>query len=230
MAGLPSEVDVAVIGAGAAGIAAGRCLAEAKRASFVVLEARERPGGRAWTIEKDGLPLDLGCEWLHSADRNPLAPLAESLGFSIYRRRPDWTTRLRRSGETEEAEADWIARARGALLGGPSRRPGVGRSAGFLRLTPGGRWNALFDAISTWANAVELEDLSFNDNDRYQDSGINWRVREGTEVCSRRSPRGCRSPTMQPARESRMADGVYGWKPPRHGRGFSRYRDRADRM
>ena len=67
MPGLPSEVDVAVIGAGAAGIAAGRRLAEAKRASFVVLEARERSGGRAWTVEKDGLPLDLGCEWLHSA-------------------------------------------------------------------------------------------------------------------------------------------------------------------
>jgi monoamine oxidase len=51
MPGLPSEVDVAVIGAGAAGIAAGRRLAEAKRASFVVIEARERAGGRAWTVE-----------------------------------------------------------------------------------------------------------------------------------------------------------------------------------
>ena len=55
MPGLPSEVDVAVIGAGAAGIAAGRRLAEAKRASFVVIEARERAGGRAWTVETDGL-------------------------------------------------------------------------------------------------------------------------------------------------------------------------------
>src|SRR5215212_7724492 len=42
MAGLPSEVDVAVIGAGAAGIAAARRLAGAQRASFVVIEARER--------------------------------------------------------------------------------------------------------------------------------------------------------------------------------------------
>src|SRR5438105_9449492 len=109
MAGVASEVDVAVIGAGAAGIAAARRLVEAGNFSMVVLEARERPGGRAWTVEKDGLPLDLGCEWLHSADRNPLAPLAESLGFSICRRQPDWTTRLRRSGESAEAEADWLA-------------------------------------------------------------------------------------------------------------------------
>ncbi len=79
MPGLPSEVDVAVIGAGAAGIAAGRRLAEAKRASFVVIEARERAGGRAWTVETEGLPLDLGCEWLHSADRNPLVPTRRKL-------------------------------------------------------------------------------------------------------------------------------------------------------
>jgi monoamine oxidase len=46
-------------------------------------------------------------------------------------------------------------------------------------LVPGGRWNALFDATSTWANAVELEYLSVKDNDRYQDSGLNWRLREG---------------------------------------------------
>ena len=71
MPGLPSEVDVAVIGAGAAG----RRLAEAKRASFVVIEARER----AWTVEAEGLPLDPGCEWLHSADRNPLVPTRRKL-------------------------------------------------------------------------------------------------------------------------------------------------------
>jgi len=179
MAGLPSEVDVAVIGAGAAGIAAGRRIAEAKRASFVVLEARERPGGRAWTVEKDGLPLDLGCEWLHSADRNPLAPLAESLGFSICRRQPDWTTRLRRSGETAEAEADWLAE-RDAFYWAVHRAAQASDDPPASSvLTPGRRWNALLDAVSTWANAVELEALSCRDNDRYQDSGINWRVREG---------------------------------------------------
>src|ERR1700688_1562667 len=107
MTGLRSEVDVAVIGAGAAGIAAARHHVEAGGLRVLVLEARERAGGRAWTAEAAGLPMDLGCEWLHSADRNALVPLAERLGFSIYPRRPDWTTRLRDSGETEEAEADW---------------------------------------------------------------------------------------------------------------------------
>jgi monoamine oxidase len=65
MASLPSEVDVAVIGAGAAGIAAARYLVADGGVSVLVLEARERPGGRAWTVEVDGIPMDLGCEWLH---------------------------------------------------------------------------------------------------------------------------------------------------------------------
>jgi monoamine oxidase len=179
MMGLASEVDVAVIGAGAAGIAAARRLVEADRVSVLVLEGRERAGGRAWTVESDGMPMDLGCEWLHSADRNVLVPLAERLGFRLNRQRPDWTTRLRYSGETPEAEADWL-REREAYYWAVHRaaqRPDDAPAASVL--VPGGRWNALFDATSTWANAVELESLSLKDNDRYVDSGINWRVREG---------------------------------------------------
>src|SRR3954452_15630607 len=154
MAALPSEVEVAVIGAGAAGIAAGRRLAEAKCASFVVIEARERAGGRAWTVEREGLPVDLGCEWLHSADRNRLMPLAERLGFSLSRCQPDWTTRLRRSGETPEAEADWLAE-RDAFYWAVHRaahnaeRGGDDLPAASV-LAAGGRWNALLDAVSTW--------------------------------------------------------------------------------
>src|SRR4051794_22553836 len=71
-----SDFDIVVIGAGAAGIAAGRRLAQAG-ASFLVVEASDRIGGRAWTLVRDGMALDLGCGWLHSADRNPLTKLAE---------------------------------------------------------------------------------------------------------------------------------------------------------
>src|SRR5437868_11537039 len=109
MASLSYEVDVAVIGAGAAGIASARRLAADRGVSLLVLEARERAGGRAWTVDADGIPMDLGCEWLHSADRNVLAPLAEERGFAINIRPPNWTTRLRYSGESEAAEADWLA-------------------------------------------------------------------------------------------------------------------------
>src|SRR5262249_7745636 len=106
---LRSEVDVAVVGAGAAGIGAARRLAEACSVSVLVLEARERVGGRVHTTSPAGFALDRGAEWLHSADRNPMSALAQKLGFSIHRRPPEWISRLRRSGETVEAEADWIA-------------------------------------------------------------------------------------------------------------------------
>ena len=179
MAVLASEVDVAVVGAGAAGTAAARRLVEAKRLSVAVLEARERPGGRAWTVDAEGYPMDLGCEWLHSADRNVLTGLAESRGFTIGRQRPGWTTRLRNSGASAEEEADWL-REREALYWAIHRaaQEPDDRSAASL-LPPGGRWNALLDATSTWANAVELEHLSVKDNDRYEDSGINWRLHQG---------------------------------------------------
>lgn len=48
------EYDVAIVGAGAAGIATARRLAASRR-SVILIEASERPGGRAWTLELDGL-------------------------------------------------------------------------------------------------------------------------------------------------------------------------------
>jgi monoamine oxidase len=184
MAGLdmtrpPSEVDVAVIGAGAAGIGAARRLLEAGMASVLVLEARDRVGGRVNTIAPAGFPCDRGAEWLHSADRNPLSPIAQDLGFSVHSRPPTWTTRLRYSGETLEAEADWIAtreaqhRARRKAAAEPADR-----SLASL-VAPGGRWNQLLDATSTWGNGAELDRVSVKDNVRYEDSGTNWRLHEG---------------------------------------------------
>ncbi len=59
-------VDVVVIGAGAAGLIAARALSRAGR-SVVVLEARDRMGGRVYTREDPGLPVpvDLGGEFVH---------------------------------------------------------------------------------------------------------------------------------------------------------------------
>src|SRR5205085_4495636 len=186
MMNLSSEVDVAVIGAGAAGIAAACRLAADSGVSVLVLEARERPGGRAWTVEADGIPMDLGCEWLHSADRNVLAPLAKQLGFGINERRPDWTTRLRYGGESLEAEADWIAE-REAFYWAVHRLAQLPEdSPCSAALTPGGRWNALLDATSTWGNAVELDQISAKDNDRTKTAASIGASRAAMAGCSRR--------------------------------------------
>jgi monoamine oxidase len=179
MTAFRSEVDVAVIGAGAAGIGALRRLGQAATVSALGLEARDRIGGRVHTIEPAGFPLDRGAEWLHSADRNPLSPIAQSLGFIVHRRPPEWTTRLRRSGETIEAEADWIAtrEVQGRARRNAALMPEDQSLASVLE--PGGRWNQLLDATSCWANGAELDRVSVKDYVRYEDSGVNWRLRGG---------------------------------------------------
>ena len=168
-----------VVGAGAAGIGAARRLVESGSVSVLVLEARDRVGGRVHTIEPAGFPLDRGAEWLHSADRNPLSAIARDLGFRIHERPPEWLNRLRRSGETIEAEADWLATREAQ---GVARRQAAAeqadRSLASL-LPPGGRWNQLLDATSTWGNGAELDLVSVKDYVRYEDSGVNWRLRDG---------------------------------------------------
>src|SRR6185437_14439466 len=90
---LPSEVDVAIIGAGAAGLGAARAL-EHSGLSTIVLEARERVGGRGHTVmASPEVTFDLGCGWLHSADRNSFVKIAEALNFTVDTTLPPWRER-----------------------------------------------------------------------------------------------------------------------------------------
>ncbi len=72
----PREADVLVLGAGIAGLAAARTLVD-KGLRVIVLEARDRIGGRLWTDTSLGLPLDLGASWIHGVKGNPIAKLAK---------------------------------------------------------------------------------------------------------------------------------------------------------
>ena len=79
MTSLPSSVDVAIIGAGAAGLGAANALKNSGL-SVLVLEARDRVGGRAHTImASPDVTFDVGCGWLHSADQNSFVKIAEQL-------------------------------------------------------------------------------------------------------------------------------------------------------
>ena len=103
------EVEIAVIGAGAAGIAAARRIAAAGR-QFIVIEAADHIGGRCVTETTTfGTPYDRGAHWLHMPDINPVAKLAMKSGFEIYSAPPGQKIRIgRRFGREGELE-DFLA-------------------------------------------------------------------------------------------------------------------------
>ena len=86
---IPTGIDgpverVIVIGAGIAGLTVANALAHAG-VDCVVLEARDRIGGRLHTVDLAGSPLDLGGSWMHHPDGNPVRRFADIAGIE---RRP----------------------------------------------------------------------------------------------------------------------------------------------
>ena len=76
------DTDVVIVGAGAAGLGAARaCAREGKR--FVMLEARDRIGGRMFTDTSLGAPYDAGAFYIHWAERNPWRTIAADFGVSL---------------------------------------------------------------------------------------------------------------------------------------------------
>ncbi|MFI2410445.1 flavin monoamine oxidase family protein [Streptomyces sp. NPDC018947] len=72
--------DTIVVGAGIAGITAARLLRAAGH-RVVVLEARDRVGGRIWTDRTAGFCVDRGASWIHGLTGNPLTTLVSALGM-----------------------------------------------------------------------------------------------------------------------------------------------------
>jgi monoamine oxidase len=176
---LPSEVDVAVIGAGAAGLGAARAL-EHSGLSVIVLEARDRLGGRAHTIlAAPDVTFDLGCGWLHSADRNSFVAIARQLDFTIDKTLPPWRERILDTGFPTELRDEFLE-ALGAFYDRAEQAAKDSRDAAASTcLEPGNRWNPMIDAISTYINGVTLDRVSLHDMDAYEDTEINWRLPRG---------------------------------------------------
>jgi monoamine oxidase len=173
-----NETDVLVIGAGAAGVAAARRLAAAQ-VPTVVLEARSRVGGRAWTLRGAGLPLDLGCGWLHSADENEWAAVATTVGMTIDRTPPPWGIRRNTVAFPPDELADFRATSDRFFARLHAADPSEPDRPASEFLEPGNRWNAMINSLSTYISGVELDKVSVHDLNNYHDSGENWRVAGG---------------------------------------------------
>jgi monoamine oxidase len=173
-----STTEVAIIGGGSAGIAAGRRLREAK-IDCLVIEARTRLGGRAWSVkDAAGFALDLGCGWLHSADRNPWVAIAQDQGYTIDKTSPPWRKPAAQKGFSLEEQSafnqamdEFHDRVDEAAKGSDVAAASV--------LEPGGHWNELIMAIGTYISGAELDRVSALDFANYRDTGVNWRVLEG---------------------------------------------------
>ncbi|TMJ85874.1 MAG: FAD-dependent oxidoreductase [Alphaproteobacteria bacterium] len=176
---LPSEIDVAIVGAGAAGLGAARTL-DKSGLSVVVLEARDRLGGRGHTfMAAPGITFDAGCGWLHSADKNSFVQIASQLKFEIDKTRPPWREQSFDAVFPANERADFI-KALDAFQERAEKAAASGRDcAASTLLEPGNRWNPMIDALSTYINGCELDRVSILDMAAYDDTEINWRVRRG---------------------------------------------------
>src|SRR4029453_10965414 len=183
MSSLPSSVDVAIIGAGAAGLGAANALKNSGL-TVLVLEARDRVGGRAHTImASPEITFDVGCGWLHSADENSFVKIAEQLNFEINKSLPPWRERAYGKAFPQDDRDDFV-RALDAFHDRAEQAAKDAEQSGRdgpanVCLEPGNRWNPMIDAISTYINGCELDSFSLLDMDAYEDTALNWRIRRG---------------------------------------------------
>jgi len=177
-----SNIDVAVIGAGAAGIAAARRLA-AGGLKVAVLEAADHIGGRCVTDTRTfGVPYDRGAHWIHMPDSNPVAKLAASAGLDVAPAPPGQRLRIGRRNARESEVEDFLSnlvRANRAIIdAGRSGKADVACMQALPKELADWRPTISF-ALGPYASARDLADLSAQDFARYGDRNENAFCRQG---------------------------------------------------
>ena len=96
-------LDALIIGAGAAGLAASDELARSGR-SALLIEARERVGGRIWSHDEPGLPVpvELGAEFIHGNAQPTFSLLEKAASAAVDAGGEHWTLRNGRLGPSDE--------------------------------------------------------------------------------------------------------------------------------
>lgn len=175
-------VDVVIVGAGAAGIGAGRQLA-AQGISFVILEASGRIGGRAFT-DRTSLPgqWEQGCQWFHSARDNPLVPVARSLGWAFETAdRTGLGKTFVNGGWLTPAEEEARSASMSAAFDAVYGTAAAGRDGAISAVIPeAGRWSPFVRNLFQQMISEDPEKTSALGYGDYDDqSGENWIVTGG---------------------------------------------------
>lgn len=175
-----ADFDVVVVGAGAAGIGAGAVLADAG-CRFLLLEARERVGGRAWTVDSGhGFPIDLGCEWLHAAPTNPLVPLARERGIAVDEYDKYWADEWNLAKLGRETYAEFRGAVEAVFEKAEALAAAGGPDLPLGDLMPAGeRWRPATEAICSWITGGRLDQVSAVDLGSSDDPKVNWRLPGG---------------------------------------------------
>jgi monoamine oxidase len=176
----PVDVEVAVIGGGAAGLAAAAEL-RARGIEALVLEARDRLGGRAWTDAGPlGVPFDRGASFIHAVEQgNPWADIALAAGEALL---PDPRRRLLLEGgvAVDAAAADACAAAAERAWAGIAEAVRLGRRCPIADLlprdSPTDHWIAAL--IGPWLSGVDTTELDPEDFIAARD-GEDWLVPGG---------------------------------------------------
>ena len=173
--------EVLVIGAGGAGLVAAKELMKSGVAT-IVLEARDRIGGRAFTDTSLGVPWDRGCSWLHSPNVNPWVDYARRNDFELV---PDASARhtydgSRRMSDRETAGYRAVGERMGRELDDAARRGlDIPAAQSFTQATLADPWYAMAESDLTGWEGIEPANFSALDSANYVEDGDDLMIPRG---------------------------------------------------
>jgi monoamine oxidase len=196
-----ADVPVAIVGAGAAGIAAARRLRDAK-VRFAVIEAADRVGGRCIADTTTfATPFDRGAHWIHRYDDNAL--VKASSGADVYPAPRGQKLRVpprrARAGETEEFLAA-LVRANRAIVDAGRGRGDIAASSAL----PGdlGDWRSSVEfVLGPYSVGKALSEISAADFARAPERNADGFCREGYGTLLARLASGLPIQLSTPARK-----------------------------